>query len=215
MIGSGVLNGHGLVVEFGRESNSSPGKSIPMSQNTPQKWFNLEEAFYEKVDQQLLRRLRGEMKIAETAESIMQVAGIADSDLAEAIAGLNVTVDTLSAFRLAPLVAVAWADDRVEESEEYTITLAAEKSGITTDEPAMELLKAWTAKRPSEELLNVWCEYAKALAASLPEVHRETLRKEILSQVQAVAKAAGGILGFGSVSPTEKAIIERIEKALA
>lgn len=186
-----------------------------MSQNTPQKWFNLEEQFFNEVDQELLQRLHNDMQVAESAEAIMSLTGIQDAEVATAMAQLSITVDTLAAFRLAPLVAVAWADDRIEEGERYVVTQAAKKSGIAEDEPAMELLKSWTTHRPGEELLDAWCEYATALIASLAEPHRAALKKEILGQVQAVAEAAGGILGLGSVSPSEKITIERIEKALS
>lgn len=185
-----------------------------MSKNTPQKWFNLEEQFFKGVDRQLVKKLQNEMETAETAEAIMKVTGISNAELASEMAELNVTVETLSAFRLAPLVAVAWADDRVEENERYAITKAAEKSGISNDDPAMELLNSWTKNRPSEDLLNAWCEYAKALSASLAEAHRAALKKEVIDEVNSVAEACGGILGFGSISPAEKETIKRIESAL-
>ena len=185
-----------------------------MSENTPQKWFNLEEQFFKGVDQQLVAKLKDQMETAKSAEEIMRVTGITDSALAEEIAGIHITVETLSAFRLAPLVAVAWADDRIEENERYTIVRAAEKSGIQPGEPAMELLNAWTTTRPADELLHAWCDYAKALSASLAESHRTALRKEIVSQITEVAEASGGMLGFGSISPSEKKTIKLIEEAL-
>ena len=185
-----------------------------MSQSTPQKWFQLEEQFFQHVDQQLLEKLKNEMVETKSAEEIMKVIGINDPELAKEIAGMHVTVETLAAFRLAPLVAVAWADDRVEENERYAIIRAAEKSGIAPGEPSMELLQAWTKRRPSAELLDAWCDYARALSASLAEPHRQALRKEMLEQVNAVAEASGGILGFASVSSSEKAVIKRIEDAL-
>ncbi len=185
-----------------------------MSQNSPQKWFNLEEHFFKDLDQQLLADLRNEKETADTANDIMQVTGIQDSELAGAMAELKVTVDTLAAFRLVPLVAVAWADDRVEENERYSIAKAAEKSGISADEPAMALLNSWTTRKPPRELLEAWCEYSAALCESLSEAHRATLKKEIMEQVHKVAEANGGVLGFGSVSDNEKELIGKVEAAL-
>ena len=78
-----------------------------MSQNSPQKWFNLEELFFNQIDNQLLQKLKSEIQTAATAEAISKVTGIEDEELASSMAELNVTVETLSAFRLAPLVAVA------------------------------------------------------------------------------------------------------------
>ena len=154
-----------------------------MSQHSPKQWFQLEDLFFNEVDQHLLEKLRAEMKTDETAESISRVTGINDSTVAKAIAELDVSTDTLAAFRLAPLVAVAWADDRVEENERYRILQAAEKAGIRADEPAMQLLKNWTEKRPPAALLDAWCDYSAALCASLNESHRATLKTEVLSQV--------------------------------
>lgn len=184
-----------------------------MSQNSPKQWFQLEEQFFGQVDQDLIKQLRSEMQIAETAEAIMHVTGIKNAELAASMATKNITVETLSAFRLVPLVAVAWADDRVESEERDVIVQAAEKSGIAA--PAMDLLASWTKQRPSSELLDTWCEYAGALSQSIDEANRSALRDEILGQAKSVAEACGGILGFGSVSPNETETLARIEAALS
>lgn len=185
-----------------------------MSQNSPQKWFNLEELFFNQIDNQLLQKLKSEIQTAATADAISKVAGIENEELASSMAELNVTVETLSAFRLAPLVAVAWADDRIEEEERYAITKAAKMAGIGEEDAAMSLLDSWTKRRPGPELMDAWCEYAKALSESLAEPHRQALKQEVTAQVNAVAEAAGGVLGYGSVSPSEQEMIERIEKSL-
>jgi hypothetical protein len=185
-----------------------------MSNSSPQQWFHLEERFFKGVDQKLIDEIRGQLETAETAEHIMQVTGIQDAELATGIAELNVTVDTLAAFRLAPLGEVSWADERVAESERYKILKAAEASGIGADDPAMKLIDAWLKKRPPADLMDAWCDYTRALCSSLAEGHRAALKKEILAQVKSVAQANGGLLGFGSVSENEKALITRVEKAL-
>lgn len=186
-----------------------------MSHNSPKQWFNLEERFFNNIDNQLLAKLRDEMSTAQTAQEISRLTGIADEKLAAEIVAMNISVETLAAFRLVPLIAVAWADDRLEENERYTIELAAEKAGISKESASMDLIQAWTQSRPPAELLQVWCEYAQALAASLAGEHRQTLQREIGQQVSAVAQASGGVLGFGSVSSSEQAVIDQIEKALS
>jgi hypothetical protein len=186
-----------------------------MSHNSPKQWFNLEERFFSDVDNQLIEQLRNKMSHEQTAEGIMRVTGLTNEKLAAEIAAIDITVETLAAFRLAPLVAVAWADDRVEESERYAIIRAAEKSGITSDDPSMALLENWTRRRPPQDLLDAWCDYAKVLSESLDGEHRQVLKKEILEQVRTVAEASGGFLGFGAVSPSEKAVIAQIQKALS
>ena len=185
-----------------------------MAENSPKKWLNLEEHFFAQMDQQLLDKLRKEQSTTQTAESIMKVTGIADEKVATELASVGVTIETLTAFRLVPLVAVAWADDRMEESEREAILQAAEKSGIDPSEPAMEMLKSWTRTRPRAELMDAWCHYSKTLSASLNGETRAVFQKEVVEQVQAVARSVGGVLGFGSISPSEKAVIERVKHAL-
>ncbi len=186
-----------------------------MSQNTPKQWFNLEERFFNEVDNQLLAKLRDEMSSDKTAQEIMRLTGISDEKLAAEIVATNVTVETLAAFRLVPLIAVAWADDLMEENERYAIQLAAEKAGIAQGSASMGLLHIWTQRRPPAELLQTWCEYSRALVASLAGEHRKTLQREILRQVSTVAQASGGVLGFGSISSSEQAIIDQISEALS
>lgn len=186
-----------------------------MSQNSPKQWFNLEERFYNEIDNQLLDKLRSSMSKEKTAEDIMRLTGITDVKLATTISELQVTVETLAAFRLVPLIAVAWADDRVDANEQYAIKIAAEKAGIAEDSAEMELIQAWTNNRPGAELFDTWCEYARALADSLGEEHRQSLLNEMMQQVKSVATAAGGVLGFGSISSSEQAVIDRVSKALS
>ncbi|MEO8268658.1 MAG: hypothetical protein ABI557_02995 [Aureliella sp.] len=186
-----------------------------MSQNTPKQWFNLEERFFNDIDNKLLAKLRDEMSSEQTAQEIMRLTGISNEKLAAEIVATDVTVETLAAFRLVPLIAVAWADDRMEENERYTIQVAAEKAGIVQDSASMELIQAWTQRRPPAELLQTWCDYARVLAASLAGEHRKTLQQEVDQQVSSVAHASGGVLGFGSVSSSEQAVIDQIHEALS
>lgn len=185
-----------------------------MSQNSPKQWFNLEERFFSDLDQQLLDKLRSEQSAAETAAAIMKITGITDEKLAKELASVGVTPETLTAFRLVPLIAVAWADDRLDPSEKDVVMEAAQKSGIQDGEAAMSVLRVWLSKRPSSDLLDAWCDYARALSMSLNGELRAVLKRELMQQVHAVAKASGGVLGIGAESASEKAVIAKVEAAL-
>lgn len=186
-----------------------------MADDSPKKWFKLEEGFFKAVDQQLLEKLRQQTANEERAIAIQRVTGLEDKKVCEAIAALNISVESMAALRLVPLVAVAWADDRIEDNERFRVIQAAEKAGMVPGEPAYELLKGWLANRPTVELFETWVEYAKSLALSLDGESRENFRKTLVNQVREVAAASGGLFGFSSISPTEKKIIERIDQALA
>lgn len=186
-----------------------------MSTNSPKKWLNLEEHFFAQMDQQLLEKLRHQQSNTESAAAIMKVTGITDEALANELASVGITIETLTAFRLVPMVMVAWADDRVEENERDAVLLAAEKTGIDAADPAMAMLKTWLRNRPSEELFDAWKHYCKSLSESLNGPQRELLRKQLVDQVTEVARASGGVLGFGSISAHEKAIIDTVSQHLA
>ena len=186
-----------------------------MADNSPKKWFKLEESFFNGVDQKLLDKLRKQVATEEQATAIQRLTGLSDIKVCQAIAELNISAESLAALRLAPLVAVAWADDRIEDNERFQVIQAAEKAGLVRGEASYELLESWLSQRPSHELFETWVEYAKTLAQSLDGESRENLQRTIVSQARSVAEASGGLLRFGSVSPTEKKVIERIETALA
>ena len=155
------------------------------------------------------------METSERVEAIKKVTGITSDELAEQLAAKNITVETLSAFRLVPLVAVAWADDRLEEDERDAVVKAAQQAGIDFAQPAGKLLSGWLANRPPVDLFETWIEYARSLSASLDAPSRNQLKREMVGQVRSVAEASGGFLGMGSTSPNEKAEIQKVEQALS
>jgi hypothetical protein len=183
-----------------------------MDQHSPQKWFNLEEQFYKSLDNQLLENLRAQSEREQNAESIMKLTGLTDRAVADKLASINIKAETLAAFCLVPLVTVAWADDHVAADESYVIERAASEAGL--DANCLAILKSWLKTRPGSELFETWCAYSKALAASLNEAERISLRDHVIAKSSAVAKSSGGVLGLGAVSPSEKAALERIKAVL-
>ncbi len=186
-----------------------------MADNSPKQWFKLEEKFFNNVDQKLMDKLREQVATEERAAAIERLTGLNDPKVCHEIAALNISVESLAALRLVPLVAVAWADDRVDDGEKYRVIAAAEKAGLTPGDPSYELLKNWLNTRPPQELFDTWVDYARSICRSLDGESRENLQKNMLTQVRAVASASGGLFGFSSVSPTEQKVIQRVEEALS
>ena len=186
-----------------------------MAETSPKKWFQLEESFFRDVDHKLMTKLHEQVATEERAAAIQRLTGLTDAKVCRDIAALNISVESLAALRLVPLVAVAWADDRVDDNERFRVIAAAEKAGLTEGEASYDLLKDWLTRRPSHELFETWVEYAKTLAQSLDGESRENFQKTLVGQVRDVAEANGGLFGFGSISHGEKAIIQRVEQALA
>lgn len=174
----------------------------------------LEEAFFQKENEELVEKLRSQKEAADAKEALRGITGIRDDAVVDALHARGVTAASLAAFRLVPLVHVAWADGSVEEKERKAVLSAAEQFGIETGSPSYTLLEGWLAKKPPAALFEAWTSYVGALSDELEAGARRLLHDDVLELMQKVAEAAGGILGIGSVSASEKRAIAEVEKAL-
>ncbi len=77
-----------------------------MADNSPKQWFKLEEKFFNNVDQKLMDKLREQVATEERAAAIERLTGLNDPKVCHEIAALNISVESLAALRLVPLVAV-------------------------------------------------------------------------------------------------------------
>ncbi|MCE2391764.1 MAG: hypothetical protein J4G09_09820 [Proteobacteria bacterium] len=172
----------------------------------------LEEQFFQKQDEALRERLRSEREGAERKQALASASGIHDDAVLEAIVASDIGPDTLAALGVVPLVAVAWADGRVERREREAVLRAAAEAGLDPEDPSYALLESWLEQRPDAELLDAWRDYAAALPADV----RARLAPDLLARARAVAEAAGGFLGMGSkISGEEERVLESLSRSLA
>lgn len=177
----------------------------------PQK--RLEEAFYPEHARELRDELgRGEGVSA--VQALREASDIQDEALLQRLAGLGIRAETLAALTMIPIVEVAWADGRMEEKERRAILQGAESTGIEAGSPSHRMLDIWTEDRPAPALYAAWRDLIGALSAELSSRERARLREKLVGRARAVAEAAGGILGIGSVSREERAVLEALEKSL-
>lgn len=182
----------------------SSGDSIQQRGNA------LENQFFAKVDQELVEKLRQQLASEELGKSL----GITDPKLGISLVNLGLTASTCTAIRLAPLVAVAWADGSIEPTERKAVLDAAATAGIPADSPALKVLANWLAVPPSSELLSDWCQYVSTLLGKLGPTEAEAFRQGVINGIKNVAQASGGVLGWGTVSDGESKIMKTIEAAL-
>ncbi len=175
---------------------------------------SLEEAFFRNMDRQLIEELRTKKEREEQIDELAAASGIEHREVLGALLDAGVHSETLVAVGLAPLIEVAWADHAMDSGERAAILRAAEASGVTEGSPAAGLLAAWLERRPGIELMEAWKGYAAALIAELDEPSTAAVREDILGRARAVAEAAGGFLGIGSVSAEEKRVLADLESAL-
>ena len=144
-----------------------------------------------------------------------QACGVRDAGVVEALVAQGVTAESLAALVLVPLVAVAWADDQLSQTERLELLAHARELGLTPDSACERLLSAWMDSRPGDELLEAWLGYARLLAEALDPEQREIVEREILARAREVARADGGVLRIGRrISHAERQVIEELENAL-
>ncbi len=168
----------------------------------------LEEAFFEKVDNQLLVNLRGELARVEEAHKLSHVSEILDQKVLQDLVRAGVTAESLLAMRFVPMIRVAWSDRQISAAEQAAVLKAAESENVKPNSPAYNLLRNWLERPPEEAVYTAWREYVTELARVVPTESLTKLRERTESLCYAVAKATGGVLGIGSISNAEQRIID-------
>lgn len=171
----------------------------------------LEDSFFAERDRGLMEKLKKQVK----REALADACGIQNSAALESLVNANISPETITALTLVPLIAVAWADGSIAPEERDAIRLATESAGIEAGSICQQLLDAWLAKPPGPELVEAWKGYIQAFSSSASPAAVETLRDDVLGHASAIAAAAGGVLGIGSISKREKAVIDDLASAFS
>jgi tellurite resistance protein len=174
----------------------------------------LEDKFFAEHDRKLLQALRDDAASKERKQALSEASGITDDALLTQLHELEFQAETMAALFLVPLIAVAWADGKMDAKEREAVLEAAEQKGVEKGLPAHDLLENWLARKPDEKLLTVWKGCAATLSEKLDEGAKKALKEDVLGWARTVAEAAGGLLGFGNkVSKTEKVVLDELEQA--
>lgn len=168
----------------------------------------MEELFFKEKDQQLLEKIRNEAASKEQREALQNASGIEDAAVLDALTATGITPESLMSVSLIPLVAVAWADKKMEDAEKAAILQAAEAGGIDPGSASYETMKSWLEQQPGKELLDAWKSYIVAIKDNLEPAVAAQLKTSILGRAESVAKSAGGFLGIGNkVSSEEQKVL--------
>jgi hypothetical protein len=177
-----------------------------------------EQAYFRQQDAKLIAKLRQKAQLSEIAHALAEKLHEDEPALLERIQQLGVTLDTSSAFILAPLVEVAWVDGVVKHAERDTILRIAEQRGVVPGSADYRQLLDWLAHRPSDEVFRTALEAIRIGLSVLPPDESEQRIAAMIEACEDVAQAAGGIaqlLRLDGVSYAESAVIAAIRRHLA
>jgi hypothetical protein len=176
-----------------------------------------EGAYFRQQDAKLIAKLRQKAQFSEIAHALAEKLHTDEPALLERIQKLGVTLDTGSAFILAPLVEVAWVDGHVSNAERDTILQIAEQRGVAPGSADYNQLLDWLAHRPSDELFRTALEAIRIGLSVLPPNEAEKRIETMIKACQDVAQAAEGIaqlFSMDAVSYAESAVIAAIRQHL-
>lgn len=177
----------------------------------------LEEEFFRKQNAELLEKMRVSREAETTRQTLADATGIKDEAVLDRLLAEGMTAASATALSVAPLVAVAWADRKLDDKERKAVIEGAEAAGVTAGTPGHALLQDWLTAQPPASLMETWKGYARSLSESLEPAQRTELRETVLARAKAVANAAGGgFAGMGSkLSAEEQKTLDEIAAAFS
>lgn len=170
----------------------------------------LENEFFVRENAKAVEALRAKLAADVSREALAEASGIAEASVLDALVEAGITAETLAALSLVPLVAVAWADGKLDPGERDAIERAAGGANLSADHQA--LLAEWLGAAPGAGLLDAWKAYIAALREGLDADALGALRQKIVGGARSVAESAGGFLGLGNkISDSEAAVLADLE----
>ncbi len=174
---------------------------------------SLENAFFSEQDLKLLEGLKQKLDKEATISKFQESTGIQDPAVLEALFNLGVSPAAVAALRAFPLIAVAWADGSTSADEIATVRTIASRY-FKPDSAAGELVERWLATHPAPGMLEAWENCISTMFHAMPASEAKALKAKLIEELNEVASASGGLLGWGAVSQSEKQTMQRIKAAL-
>jgi len=174
---------------------------------------SLAESFFKNRDRELVEKLRKDLSNEENRSTLKAASGIEDDTVLQGLLDNGITPESLTAVSLIPLVAVAWADREMSDTEKTAILKAAAEAGLTSESEAYGVLDSWLQSRPEDFLLSTWKTYISSVKRKLDPAATSQLKHSVISRSTEIAKAAGGYLGISKISAAEQTVIDELTAA--
>ena len=125
------------------------------------------DRFFKERDKELLEKLKQEVAGEGSRDALAAASGINDASVLDSMIASGIGPDTIASVSLIPLVAVAWADRKMEANEREAILKAATEAGITAGSASYAILEKWLDEQPDDQLLASWSDYVGAMKSEL------------------------------------------------
>ena len=95
----------------------------------------LETEFFRRQEQELLGQLRARITAESEKRELADELSVSDPDLLDELVKLGIEAETITAMSLVPIIAVGWADGKLDDRERDAI-LSAAVPGAPVNQPA-------------------------------------------------------------------------------
>ena len=160
-----------------------------------------------------MEKMRRELSVLEDKKKLAHVSGIVEERVLDNLVKAGVTAETLMAVTLIPMVEVAWVDGSVTPEERDAVLNAAAAQGVKPDTATYEILKTWLQARPDKHIITAWKDYVREAVRLMPKETAAEFKRNMIDRATRVAEAAGGFLGMGTISKSERALIDEFAKS--
>lgn len=175
---------------------------------------SLEDAYFRSKEAETVEKLKQVFQARLDREALRK-AGLTSEEVIDRLLAVSVRGELLSAFKLFPLVEIAWADGRVDAKEAAAVLDAAVNVGVPKDSEMYRSLKDWLDRGPTDDGRKAWRMYAAELRKTLSPAELASFRNDLLAFANKVARASGGVFGMlGVVSPGEQRVIDELGSLL-
>ena len=176
---------------------------------------SFEEGYFRNKDAELVDKLRAVFKTNVDREHL-RAAGIQDEAVIDRLLQISLKGEMLAAFKLYPLVEVAWADGSIDKREVEAVLAAAVKVGIPQTGEAITGLKEWLNRGPNENSRAAWRMFAGELRKTLSPKELAEFREDLVKFAKEVANASGGLMGLVmKVDVREQRVIDTLQRLLS
>lgn len=177
---------------------------------------SFEEGYFRQKDVELADKLREVFQMKRDREDLRRLTGITSEEVLDRMMAVNARGQMLTAFKLLPLVEIAWADGGRDKREADAVIAAAIKHGVPPDSVALERIKEWLERGPDPEARKAWYMFAQELRKVLSPSELKTFRDDLVHTARQIAELSGGFFGmFLNLSQGEKHVLQKMTDALS
>ncbi len=185
-----------------------------MSDSLQKRAKGLEGEYIQKKELELIEKLKKGADEFAHRKGLAEAVGLENAEILDILREMGFDRDTVVLLFLVPVLQVVWSDGSVSTKEREAVLEIARMRKVTEGTPAHTRLLGWLDRKPEKDLFDRALPIIRALMSYQTEESRATLETDIVTACEKIASASGGILGFGTVSPEEQGVIDRVMREI-